>query len=139
PGYPELSELEFLPTRARFDYVTHDFQLDEIDLIHVASFTSQNRFDRHTSWDVRVGALRLDDAGCRCLAGRLALGGGAAAAWLDEALTLFFTVEGELASAPSLDGIAGVPLRLGVGPRVGARIRLAARLVWLIQGQWLWQ
>ena len=131
--------MEFLQTKARFDVVSRAFQLDELDLVRVVSLTSYGRFDPHMSWNVRFGALRMEDAGCHCVGGRFAIGGGAAKSWMNDGLTLFTTLQTQVISAPDLHGIAGIPLRVGVGPSIGARWRISDRLVALATAELLWQ
>jgi hypothetical protein len=137
-GYPELSQLEFLPTRARYDVTNRKFHLDEMDLVHIISLTSQDRFDRHVSWEARLGSQRLDDAGCHCYAFHTQIGGGGALATAGERATLFVLGETHLWSGPGLDGIGGASIRVGIGPAGGLRLRITPELVSLSMGEWDW-
>ena len=137
-GYPELSQLEFLPTRARYDVVDRDFTLEQLDLVHIVSLTSQNRFSRHTSWEFRIGSQRLIDEGCNCYAGHVQFGGGIAFGNESESATLFLLAQSHVWAGRELDGLFGAPVRFGIGPSGGVRLRLAPRLVALVLGEWDW-
>ncbi|HUJ60954.1 MAG TPA: DUF4105 domain-containing protein [Kofleriaceae bacterium] len=137
-GFPELSQLEFLPTRAHYDVDAKRFQLDQLDLVHVLSLTSQDRFDRHTSWEFRLGSERLSDAGCHCYAAHAQFGGGVAFATSGGTATIFALAGTHVWSGDGLDGIAGIPVRAGIGPGGGLRLRFSPRLVALSTGEWIW-
>jgi hypothetical protein len=136
-GYPELAELEFLPFRARWDMAREAFRIEQLDLVHVRSLSGQTRFDRKISYDVRLGSERRDE-GCDCLAFHLQVGGGAALAWLDDALAVFVMVQSHVWIAGPLDGIRGSPFGAGFGPSAGLRARLGRGAVLLATGEWLW-
>ncbi|MEO8705577.1 MAG: DUF4105 domain-containing protein [Kofleriaceae bacterium] len=144
PGYPEFSQLEFLPTRARIrtdDPDTKRFELESISLVRIISLSPQDRFDRKLSWKVDLGAVRLDDEGCQgryCYIGQLALGTGAAFASANARAIAFLTLDAHVGYGPSLDGLEGAPFRLGAGPSGGLRFRLASRFVWLTTGELIW-
>ena len=145
PGYPEYSQLEFLPLRARIRLDEgavgrKRFELDSISLVRIVSLSAQDRFDRKLSWKVDAGVVRLDDAGCRgtCYAGQLAMGTGATLASSEARVITFATIDAHLAAGPALDGIAGSALRAGFGPAAGFRLRLASRLVSLTTGELIW-
>jgi hypothetical protein len=137
-GFPELAQLEFLPARARYDAAGGRLELDQLDLAHVLSLTSQDRFDRHTSWEFRVGSERISDAGCRCYAGHVQFGGGLALSTPGERATVFALAQSHVWAGPGLRGIAGAPVRAGIGPGGGLRLRLSPRLVALATGEWIW-
>ncbi len=142
-GYPELSQLEFFPIRARvrLDNAGEGdrFQLDSVSLVRIVSLTPQDRFDRKLSWKVDLGMIRLDDEGCdACQVGRLVVGTGAALATSGLGVIGFATMDLHLLSGPGLDGIEGIPLRAGAGPALGLRLRLAPRLVSLTTGELIW-
>lgn len=139
-GYPELSQIEFFPAKLRFNVEAQTLRLDSLLLAHIINLTSQDRFDRSVSWEVSAGATTIDDAGCpaSCLAGKVEVGGGFAKALFDERLTLFAMAEVDVLSSPSLEGLAGSPVRAGVGPSGGLRVRLSERLVALFRGEWIW-
>ncbi len=143
PGYPEQSQLEFLPIRARVRIDNRGegkrFQLDSASLVRIISLTPQDRFDRKLSWKADFGVVRIEDEGCNgCYAGRLAIGTGFALATKDARLTAFLTLDFHLLSGPSLEGIEGIPVRAGLGPAGGVRLRLAKRLVSLTTGELIW-
>ncbi len=140
-GYPELSQLEFLPTRARYDFTADRFRLDSMDLVHVVSLTSQNPFDRHISWQFELGSQHLEDDGCihqNCYAGHVALGGGAAFSTEGERLTFFFFANTQIWIGRGLDALFHSPVRVGIGPGGGLRLRLTPHLIALATGEWNW-
>jgi hypothetical protein len=140
PGYPELSQLEFLPTRLRVDLEDGDVTLDSLSLVRLVSLTAQTRFDRKISWKVDAGVVHLDDEACEdgCYAGRFVLGTGATFTFARDAVALFGTIDAQVASGPHLQGIRDLPIRAGVGPAAGLRLRLASRLVSLTTGELIW-
>jgi hypothetical protein len=142
-GYPDLAQLEWLPTRLRVrrdDDGSARLVVDHVSFLRLASMTAQDRFDRHMSWKLDVGATRYADAGCEggdgCTAGKLQVGGGVAfgTSWL----TVFATADSLVAAGPELDGLRGSPWRLGIGPAGGLRLRFTPRLAWLFTGEWIW-
>jgi Domain of unknown function (DUF4105) len=144
-GYPDLSQLEFLPTRARIrtdkDVDTKRFELQSISLVRIVSLTGQDRFDRKLSWKVDAGIVRLQDDGCQgryCYLGQLVFGTGPAFASANLRAIAFLTLDAHLGYGPSLDGIEGAPFRAGFGPAAGLRLRLANPLVWLTTGELIW-
>jgi hypothetical protein len=136
-GYPELAELEFLPFRARWDLAREAFRVEQLDLVHVRSLSGQDRFDRKVSWEARLGSERRVE-GCDCLAFHVQLGGGAALAWLDDAVAVFALAQSHVWIAGPLDGIRGSPFGAGIGPSLGLRARLGRRAVALATAEWLW-
>lgn len=140
-GYPELSQLEFLPLRARYDITNERFRLDSLDLVHVVSLSAQNRFDRHISWQFRLGSQHLEDEGCvtdNCYAGRVELGGGTAFSTESDRLTVFAFANTQVWAGRGLDALFGGPVRVGIGPSGGLRLRIVPRLVALATGEWSW-
>ena len=143
PGYPEFSQLEFLPIKARVDLETGNVDLDSISFVRVISLTPQDRFDRKLSFHIDAGMLRLEDPGCTtkagdCYAGRLSLGSGVTLASERARLITFAFLDLRILSGPGLEGIEGIHLRAGAGPSVGVRLRLADRLVSLTTGELIW-
>lgn len=136
-GYPELAQLEFLPTRLRYNGRARSLWLEEIFLARVASIAPMDRFDQPLSWKMKAGAETLRDGGCAgCLAASFETGAGATLAFLDERLALFALADTSLQAAPHLQGLRGSPVRLGVGPSGGLRARLGDRLVVLGTASW---
>ena len=119
-GYANLSEVEFGHFRARALTESPWFRLDEATLVHVRSLAPVDRFEQKMSFEMRFGAERLRDLGCRdCLVGSLMAGGGVAVGGARAAASLMMTTQ--LASGPLLDGLWGQPIRLGVTPQLGMR------------------
>jgi len=140
PGYPELSQLEFLPIRARLRLDGRRGELDSASLVRILSLSPQDRFERKLSWKLDAGAIRFADDGCPdgCYAARLLVGTGAALATETARIIMFATLDLQLASGPHLQGIEDLPLRAGLGPAAGLRIRIADRIVWLATGELSW-
>lgn len=127
--------------RARYDFQADRFRLDSLDLVHVVSLTSQNRFDRHISWQFRLGSQHLEDSGCiptNCYGGHLELGGGTAFGTDGDGFTVFFFANTQVWAARGLDALFGSPVRVGIGPSGGVRWRIHPHLVALATGEWNW-
>ena len=139
PGYPELSQIEFLPTRVRFYPKGRAFELENFSIVRVVSLSPQTQFQRSMSWKVRAGITRLRDSGCfDCAAPDAEIGVGLAFPFAKEALTLYFTADTYVAGHRDMHGIKDSVLRAGVGPFAGARVRFGEDLVWLTGGRWLY-
>lgn len=135
-GYPETSQIEFLPTRVRFVPKQKTVNLEDLWLIRVASLAPWASFQHPLSFEVKAGALRLRDAGCfDCtaadaeVAGGLTFGVGA-----DDAFALYLLGNVAATWAPTLHGLGGSTFRAGVGPLGGFRWRLGHTLVWTADG-----
>jgi hypothetical protein len=102
------------------------------------SLTAQDRFDRHTSFEFRLGSERIIDEGCNCYTGHVQFGAGLAFGTQDNWLTLFALAHVHAWAGKDLDGIAGAPIRAGLGPGGGLRIRILPELVSLTTGEWIW-
>jgi hypothetical protein len=138
-GYPELASIEFLPTRLRLYAGGGRVELEDLSLVRIASVNPLDRFDRKPSWTFRVGATTVRDAGCdRCLAGIGAIGGGLAATGLLGGVDLLATADVDVEGAPSLSGIEGVGVRVGLGPSALLRVRAGPHLSLLASGGWRW-
>lgn len=135
-GFPETLAIEFLPTRLRYYLERQRPSLEEASLIAITSVSPLNRFDRSFSWNLRVGAARLHDDGCRqCLVGKLELGAGFALSTLSHGLTVYANLDNELLGlGPIHGGLAELPLRFGIGPKLGLRLRYTEQLVSLLEG-----
>src|SRR5207249_4195952 len=93
------------------------------------------RFEKALSWRARGFGMRLHDRGCAdCFAHGLDGAVGATLATEDEHVAAFVMADAFVAFSPSLDGIGGSFVRVGVGPYAGLRVRLPARTVGLITG-----
>jgi hypothetical protein len=137
-GYPELSQIEFLPFHLRFWPAVKSWravELEDAALIEVLSLTGQNRFDRQFSWRVRAGGNRLRDAGCDdCFVGAIEFGAGMAFSSPRDAVSVFLLLNNSLLAGPHLQGIAESPIRFGIGPWGGARIRWMPNLITVVNG-----
>jgi hypothetical protein len=108
--------------------------------VRITSLSPRARFSHKMSWHVDIGVTRLEDAGCAgyCYAARAAFGTGLTFASSGGRVALFSLLDGRLLSGPALDGLAGLPVRAGLGPTGGLRVRLAPRMVSLTTAEWIW-
>jgi len=139
-GYPELSQIEFLPTELRIYPRDRSLELESVELVDVISLHPVSRFDQALSWRVRAGSHRLRDGGCDgCLAGSAAIGSGFTVATTHEAVAVFAFADAQVDTSPSLAGIERArAVRAGVGPSGGVRIRRGGRAVLLAAAEWRW-
>ena len=138
-GYPELSQVEFLPMELRFNEVGRRLWLETASIVDVTSLTPLDRFDQHLSWHMNVGAVTLRDRGCPgCLAGTLEVGDGASVGWGSNRFVIYLMADGQLSASPHLHGEADLPVRLSVGPLAGARLRITDSLIALASGTFQW-
>jgi len=135
-GYPELSQIEFLPTRLRYQVSEQRLQVEDLQLVRVISLHDISVFDPQLSWKFSVGVTTLSDRTCaNCFAGQLIGGGGVAKSLFDQHLTLFLTFDLAFYTGPRLQGWGDAPLRLGLGPAAGLRYKFTPNLLFLLQGQ----
>jgi hypothetical protein len=138
-GYPDLAQIEFLPTRLRLFTGTGRVELEDLSLVRIVSLNPLDRFVRSPSWTFRVGATTVLDGGCdRCLAGVGSIGGGVAAVGLLGGVDLVATADVDVEGAPSLSGIGEVGVRVGLGPSALLRVRVGSRLSLVARGGWRW-
>ena len=136
-GYPPYAQIEFLPARLALSTETGRLEALEASLVRVTSLNEVTRFDRRPSWRMRFGADLLKDGGCeRCVAAVGEMGGGFSALQLWDALDLYAGGETALDWSPSLDGLLGSRVRLGVGPAALARLRLGERFSLVANGRY---
>ena len=138
-GFSPQTQLEFLKFRAALLPRSRTIRLDEATLFQATSLNGFGRLERRVSWKARAGAIRVVDAGCPgCVAGGFEVGGGPAVLARGGALAAAVTADAELLGAPDLRGMAGGPLRPGVGP--GGLVRLLAgdRVALLGTASWRW-
>ena len=139
PGYPLLSQIEFLPTRVRLLTRQGTLQLDESWFVRILSLNDVSRFDLRPSWRARLGATTVRDAACAsCVAGQAELGGGFTTAALLRVLDLYAGADASFEGSPRLSGISGAPVRLGVGPGGLARLRLGSVAAVIVDARWRW-
>jgi hypothetical protein len=148
PGFPEQSQIDFLPTRLRI-YPKEDglkIRLEDFSIVQIVSLNPMHRFDLGLSWRFTIGAKTLENNGCEdetepgwrdCLAGKIRLGGGAAKSFWSDALIVFAMMDAAV-FAGDLSGIAESPLRAGLGPLGGMRIRFDPSLIFVGTGEGLW-
>jgi hypothetical protein len=140
-GYPELATIEFLAAQARIYPRAPNLviELEDFSLLKMESLAALTRFSHSPSWRGRIGATRFRDDGCNgCLAGIGQLGGGLALSEQNDRLAAYALAEAMFAWSPPLHGIADSPVRLGVGPVGGVRVRFTDDIVWLTNGGLYW-
>ena len=131
-GYPETSGIEFFRFRGRFSLQREELQLEEFSIIRMNHLVPFDRFSRGISWKFDVGGGRVYDGACdNCFVGKVRFAGGVAKSLFDDRILFFATADTIVEAGPSLNGIADAPIRLGVGPSLGARVRLSDKLVFL--------
>ena len=135
-GYPETSQIEFLPTRLRFYPKPKSFDLEDFWLVRVISLPTWARFQHPMAFAVKAGAMRLRDGGCfDCAAGDIDASAGVAFGVGHEDRFAFYLLgDVALQYSPTLRGLAGSTFRAGVGPVGGLRWRLSHTLVWTADG-----
>lgn len=136
-GEPELSQLQFLDTRLRYDLGQRSFTLDRLTFAELVALNPLTRYERAISWRVYAFGVRLHDAGCPdCFAHGLDLSLGATFATADERLALFVMADTHVAFSRRLDGIDDRFVRVGVGPLAGVRARFSSQVVGLVTATW---
>ncbi len=142
-GYPELAQIEFLPTDVRF-YPKADslrgLQLESFDVVNVVSLHETSRFDHRLSWHIHAGTARVRDDGCAgCLVGDAVFGSGFTGAFGNDAVALYAMGDVSVEGSAALHGIHQVPaLRAGLGPSGGLRVRLSGHALWLTTAHLYW-
>jgi hypothetical protein len=138
-GYPTEAQIEFLPTRLRYDGSRAAVELDESLLVRIVSLAPWTRFDKRTSWRLKVGAETVRDAGCASCVAFVAGGGpGFAAGGFGGALHAALFADVSVEAAPGLEGIGGSGWRLGFGPSALLRLAAGSRAALLLSGDWRW-
>jgi uncharacterized protein DUF4105 len=133
-GYPDGSEIEFLPMRLRYYVESPKLSLEELSLIRVKSLTPLGRFSRSWSWMVEAGSHRNHDRGCDNCYTALGRFGAGLTVQPFPFLTFFALGKAEL-NAPLRSGYFDI-FRLAIGPYGGARARISDLATLLVTGQW---
>lgn len=139
-GYPELAMVEFFTFKFRHNTPFENFMLEEAYFARIESLNAWTRFDKSTSWKLRIGAATLRDGGCatpggvnkrdregRCVAFELAGGTGLTFNLIGDKLTLFGMTDAALHASSPIDGPWGAPVRLSAGPSLGLRGKITDR------------
>jgi hypothetical protein len=138
-GFSPRTQIEFFKVRLSIADRQRAVRLDEASLVEVTSLNAIDRFERHISWKMRLGATRVVDGGCdRCIAGMLAVGGGPGLVSSGGGLSAALTADAELLAAPELRGVSGSGVRPGVGPGVLLRLVGGERVALVGTGSWRW-
>ena len=135
-GFPETAQVEFLPTTLRYYVETPKVTLEDISLVTLLSLSPWDRFRKPLSWSASFGATRIRDRGCAsCLAGQVSVGAGVSVSMFDYGALLYVLGDVQVMGlSPIEGGIGHLPLRAGVGPTGGLRLRFTDSLVALAQG-----
>ncbi len=142
-GYPEHSSIEFFRLKARFslddsDLATSDLSIEDFSILSITNLIPLSRFTRGATWRVDFGGSRVYDEACDfCFVAHARVGGGIAFP-LGERIAVWGMAGTLAAAGPRLDGINGAPIRLGVGPSGGMRLRLNSSAILLGEGEWTW-
>ena len=138
-GFSPQTQLEFLKARIALMPRSRSVRFDEASVFEATSLNGFGRLEQRVSWKAVAGAVRVTDAGCDgCAAGRFEVGGGPALLTNGGALALAATGDAELLGGPGLHGLAGSPLRPGIGPGGLARLLLGNRIALLGTASWRW-
>jgi hypothetical protein len=121
--------------------------LEEAYVVRIESLSAWTRFDKATSWKVRIGATTLRDGACgtpgsgtkideegRCVAFELAGGTGITFNLIGDSLTVFGMTDAALHGSSPIDGPWGVPFRISAGPALGLRAKLGDRFTFFTTG-----
>lgn len=139
-GFPESAQVEFLPTTLRYYEQTPKLALEDVSLVTLLSLSPWDRFRKPMSWSASIGATRIRDAGCAsCLAAQAEVGGGLTLSMFDYGALLYLLADAQIfALAPIQGGIGHLPLRAGVGPAGGLRLRFTDDFVAVAQARLLY-
>jgi hypothetical protein len=139
-GYPETSELEFLPARLRFYPKESSFEFEELSILRIMSLSPWGRFQHPLSWALNTGVARVRDSGCPdCLASLVDLAAGFTfGVGNEDAVVLYALADAGIKYASRMHGLGDSDWRPGVGPVGGLRWRLARTLVWTADATWSW-
>jgi len=136
-GEPELSQLQFLDTRFRYDLGQRSFTLDRLTFAELVALNPLTRYEHALSWRGRGFGMRLHDSACRdCFAHGLEIAVGGTVASENERWALFLMADSYVAFARQLDGIGGSFVRFGIGPLAGVRARLSDVGIGLLTANW---
>jgi Domain of unknown function (DUF4105) len=135
----ELSQVQFLDTRLRYDLGQRSLTLDRLTFAELVALNPITRFEHALSWRGLAFGTRLHDRACPdCFAHGLDFSIGATRATEDERIALFVMADAFVAFdfEGRLDGIGGKSVRLGIGPYAGVRVRLPQDLIALLSATW---
>ena len=137
-GYPDTSQIEFLPFRLRYYLKQRSLEMDDFSILKVESLQPWARFQHPLSWTVNAGATRVRDDGCPdCLAYVADLAAGLSLGE-DRGLSVFALADLGVQTDPRMNGLKGSSWRPGIGPVAGGRWRLSRTLVWTADARASW-
>jgi len=117
-GEAELSQLQFLDTRLRYDPGQRSFTLDRLTFAELVALNPLTGYEHVLSWRARGFGVRLHDAACPdCFAHwARTFRSAPPSPPKNEHLALFVMADSYVAFSPRLDGIGARFVRAGVGP-----------------------
>ncbi|TVR04818.1 MAG: DUF4105 domain-containing protein [Deltaproteobacteria bacterium] len=138
-GYPDVLSMELIRTRLRYTPEVDRLRVDHFRFADIRSITPVDAFNAHLAWQLGAGMHRPVDRGCAdCAVLDLSLAGGFALGALDRRLLFWAMSRTVVEASAALDGPWGGPVRLGVGPWGGVRLRLGPRAAFYAEGGGLW-
>jgi hypothetical protein len=136
-GEPELSQLQFLDTRLRYDLGRRLLTLDRLTFAEIVALNPITRYEKTLSWRAEAFGVRLHDRACPdCFAHGIDFALGGTVATEDEHVALFVMAETYVGFSGALDGIGGSIVRVGAGPYGGLRVRLPDETMALVTASW---
>ncbi len=134
-GEPELLQLQFLETRARYDYGRRKLTLDTLIFADVMALNPLSRFEKKLSWRARAFGTRLHDrATPDSFAHGVDVSLGYALGGERDHLLFFLMADAYVSLSGQPTGIGGTIVRAGVGPFGGVRVRLPASTIVYVTG-----
>jgi hypothetical protein len=134
-GQPELSQVQFMDVRVRYEAERRRFTLNELTFAELMTLHPLGVGGFRPSWRARGYGLRLRDAGCRnqdCFAHGVDGSLGISVATPGELLTAFAMADAYVLFSGQFDGIGGSFVRAGAGPFGGVRVDAEDAAVLLI-------
>lgn len=138
-GYPDVLSMELFRTRLRYTPHSDRLRVDQFRLADIRSIAPTGAFRVPLAWHAVAGMDRPSDNGCEgCAVADASLAGGLAFGALEKRLLVWGMSRTVLHASRALDGPAGLPMRLGLGPSAGIRVRLHERMAGFAEGEGLW-
>ena len=139
-GYPELSQIEFLPLELRLPLADElRIELQSLSLARVVHLYAIDRSFKRPSWQLNIGFERIADQDCNeCVVAALSIGAGLTLASRDRRIAAFALLDGQIMGSPAVLTGDQTLVRLGLGPVAGLRLRIHPSLIAHFTGRWIW-
>jgi hypothetical protein len=136
-GYPAYTQLDLLHLRSQIFPTVGKFFIDELVLARWLRVPPLSKSWRELSWKLEAGGRTVRDATCsRCGVGNLLAGLGVTVEPFEKSWIAFWVLaEAEILGSPALPRF----LEPSVGPRFGARFRLAPWCNGMVYGLYRFQ